>query len=84
MNFSASEWMYIAMTAAGVVVWFVRLEGRINLIETRANIDEKRLNEKFADIYKLLESIERKLDALAPFGLGLRGIDRRIARPDEG
>lgn len=83
-NFTATEWLTLGGMVIGVVVWLVRLEGRINLIETRYTIDEKHLDEKFSDLGRTLDSIERKVDGLIPLGLAARALIRPISGLDGG
>ena len=56
MQVEAQTLMAIAAPTAGVIVWLVRLEGRINLIDAR-----------YLDIKEALARIETKTDKLRSF-----------------
>lgn len=62
------EYLGAALTllgmAVGAVVWLVRLEGRINVQQSRLDNSEKRIDGLEERISAQLDRIENRLDAL--------------------
>lgn len=56
MQIEAQTILAVAVPTVGVVVWLVRLEGRVNLIDAR-----------YLDIKEALSRIEAKTDKLRSF-----------------
>jgi len=62
MDFS---WL-VTRGLAGIagVVWLVRLEGRINVLQSQANSAEKRVDGLETRIFERLDRIETKIDSI--------------------
>jgi hypothetical protein len=60
----AGAGLTLAGMLLGGVVWLVRLEGRINVLSTRQDANEKRVDGLEARIFERLDRMESKIDAL--------------------
>jgi hypothetical protein len=60
----AGAGLTLAGMLLGGVVWLVRLEGRINVLNTQQTANEKRVDGLEARIFERLDRMESKIDAL--------------------
>jgi len=56
--------MWVAMPVLGGVIWFLRLEGRVNAHESSCVERQKKLDERYEQANRRLDSIDSKLDRL--------------------
>lgn len=54
----------LGLAGLGGVVWLVRLEGRINVLVSRLDANEKRVDGLESRIFERLDRMESKIDAL--------------------
>lgn len=54
----------IGMPLVGALIWFIRLEGRVNAHEASCEERQKKLDERYREANRRLDSIDGKLDRL--------------------
>ena len=62
---TTEAWIGVGTILASALIWFIRLEGRVNTHEKGCEERQKRLDERHAHISKTLDAIDAKLDRLA-------------------
>lgn len=62
------------MAGVGLVVWLIRLEGKVSLLQHGQELKEKFTNEKLEDMAKKIESLSKSVDELVAGVAKLQGL----------
>jgi hypothetical protein len=61
-RFTAGEWLTLALVGAGALIWFVRLEGRVNAQDLQIRTTATTSQQENKQIREDLQYIRQRLD----------------------